>query len=118
VRTKVEENTLALDLWNSMKSNELCDVTLRSTDGDSFRAHKTILSCRSRGLATLMAKAVNDDITVHLNMPTPTLSGLLQYIYTDRVDPLKTPTALLKVAVNLALPGLKVILLPRQPNLA
>lgn len=89
-----------------MKNKEFCDVTLVSSDGNCFPVHKTIISCRSSGLSQLVAKALND--VVPLKIPSALLTELLQYIYTDRVDPLKAPTALLRVAVDLELPGLKV----------
>ena len=88
-----------------MKNNEMCDVMLKSSDGDLFPAHKTILACRSRGLSDMISTG-NDVLS--LQMSTVVLTGLLQYIYTDRVDPLRTPQGLLKIAENLELPGLKV----------
>jgi hypothetical protein len=51
---------------------------------------------------------IDDEGIIRLDMTTPLLTSLLQYIYTDRVDPMDNPQNLLKFAVKLELPGLKV----------
>jgi len=79
-------------------------VKIRTADGDLIPGHKTILACRS----TVLANMVDHEGTINLDISTPVLTSLLQYIYTDRVDPLNAPQPLLKFAVNLDLPGLKV----------
>ena len=44
-----------------------------------------------------------------LEVTTAILTSLLQYIYTDRVDPLDSPQILIRFADKLELPGLKSI---------
>jgi len=100
----VEENTLALDLWTKLRAGENCDVTIRTSDGTLLPAHKTILSCRS----SVFKELIDEEGVIRLDMSTPLLTSLLQYIYTDRVDPLDNPQNLLKFAVKLELAGLKV----------
>lgn len=101
----MEQHSLGLDLWSKLRSGENCDVTIRTSDGNLVSAHKTILICRSPILAEMIE---NNGMNIKLDMTTPLLTSMLQYIYTDRVDPLDSPQNLLKFAVQLDMPGLKV----------
>ncbi len=62
------------------------------------------MQCRSPA----MKEMIDGEGCIRLDMTTPIITSLLQYIYTDRVDPLDNPQHLLKAAVKLQLPGLKV----------
>ncbi|CAG7729176.1 unnamed protein product, partial [Allacma fusca] len=107
VPDKVEEqHSLALDLWSKLVTNEKTDIYLRSSDGDAIPAHKLLLSFRSPVLAQLI-ETTNGVLT--LEVTTQILKSLLQYMYTDRVDPLDSPQVLIRFADSLELPGLKSI---------
>lgn len=104
IREEVEQHTLALDLWTKLRNGEETDMQIRSSDGTLIPAHRTILALRSPKMKELLSS----EGIIRLDMTTPILTSLLQYIYTDRVDPLDNPQHLLKAAVKLDLPGLKV----------
>ncbi|OXA37017.1 BTB and MATH domain-containing protein 43 [Folsomia candida] len=112
VREQVEQNTLALDLWTKLRNGEDCDIKIRTSDGNLIPAHRTILHCRS-SLISLNQETIETDIdgqsVIRVDMTTPILTSFLQYVYTDRVDPLDNPQQLLKSAVKFKLPGLKAI---------
>lgn len=103
VRQNSEQNCLSLDLWTKLRTGEYCDVTIKSSDNDLFPAHKAILACRS----PVLPKLIDEDGVINLDISTPLLTSLLQYIYTDRCDPMDSPQSLLKSAVHLELNGLK-----------
>ncbi|CAL8093250.1 unnamed protein product [Orchesella dallaii] len=105
VREELEQHSLALDLWTKLRSGENCDITIHTADGSLVPAHRTILTCRSPVVGSLIDKEGH----IKVDMSTPLLTSLLQYIYTDRVDPLDSPEKLLKFAVQLEMPGLKNI---------
>lgn len=94
-----------MDLWDKFKAAELCDITLRSAEGEKFQAHKTILASRSPVLASMISRG---DSILNFQMPSAILKSFLEYIYTDHVDPLDSPQGLLKIACKYELPGLKV----------
>lgn len=95
---------MTLDLWTKLRNGEDCDVKIRTSDGSLIPAHKTILMCRSPSVKEM----IDEEGLIRLEMSTPLVTSLLQYIYTDRVDPLDNPQHLLKFAVQLKLLGLKV----------
>ncbi len=95
---------MALDLWTKLRDGQNCDVTIRTSDGNLVPAHKIILMCRSPVLGDM----IDPQGHIKLEMTTSLLTSLLQYIYTDRVDPLDSPQNLVKYAVQLQMPGLKV----------
>ena len=64
-----------------------------------------MLRARSAVLGNMIDNANG---VMDLDVSTPVLKSLLQYIYTDRVDPLDNAQLLIKFADSFELPGLKV----------
>lgn len=65
-----------------------------------------MLRSRSPVLGNMIDTVANGVMT--LDVSTPILKSLLQYIYTDRVIPLDSPQILIRYADSYELPGLKV----------
>lgn len=107
VREQLEQHSLALDLWTQLREAKNCDITITTSDGTLIPAHQQILMCRSPVLCNMITGPPGQR-SLKLDITTPLLTSLLQYIYTDRVDPLDSPQNLLKYAQQLQMPGLKV----------
>lgn len=70
------------DLWRMYSEKKFCDVTLKSSSGKEFPAHKSILSARS----TVFGAMFEDKTLATVDLPdvdSSTLSRMLIFIYGD-----------------------------------
>ncbi|XP_021953337.1 BTB/POZ domain-containing protein At4g08455 [Folsomia candida] len=80
---------LSTDLSILLKSGTYADVTLRASDGETFPAHKAILSARSPFFWAMFESQVSDGVTRHViigDMSGPALGILLNFVYTAEFD--------------------------------
>jgi hypothetical protein len=85
---------LGQDLDALRSNGSYSDVTLISSDGKPFKAHKIsiflvcfflykVISARCPSLASMFSDVKNEEVS--LKIPANNLSVLLEYLYTDRV---------------------------------
>ena len=84
--------SLVDDLTKSKNDGDLADVLLRTDCGATFPAHKLILSLRSpvframfQGAGVLMREGTSDDVHI-MHVSKEAVAGLLDYIYSDKID--------------------------------
>ncbi|XP_078354444.1 kelch-like protein 7 [Oculina patagonica] len=96
---------------NEMRENDiLCDTTIRA-HGEDFPAHKCVLSAASqyfRALYTSQMKQTESNVVDLQEAKSPTISDVLQFIYTGKVSiDLSNARDLVVIADFLIIPSLK-----------
>ncbi|KOB70716.1 Roadkill, partial [Operophtera brumata] len=78
---------LSEDLGNLLTDDSFSDVTMKSADGQEFRAHKNVLAARSKVLRAHFEHNTKESITNVVETPweTAVLRDVLMFVYTDKV---------------------------------
>eukprot|EP01132_Coremiostelium_polycephalum_P008601 gene8601-10588_t len=88
---KIPNSTLQLDLKNMMKSPIGVDIslTVEGYSGPPIQCHKLILANRSEIFKAMFSNGMREstlDEIVFKDISFPTLSSLIEYLYTDNVE--------------------------------
>ena len=94
--------TLGLDLGDLLKTGRNSDITIKSGDGKEYRAHKLIISQRSRYFEAMFSHPTKENNRKEVDLPDPgdIIGLLLEYMYTDRVTNSAAFTEQLLVAAD------------------
>ena len=72
----------ACEAQKNMRNNELCDVTLASTDGHKFKAHKVILAAYSNVFKNMLVSEKHSHPLIFVGgIGHEVLEALLDFIY-------------------------------------
>lgn len=107
------DNHLIKDLECLLNDKKLADVTLVSSSGKKFKAHKAILSSRSPVFDKMFEHEMREkreNVVKISDLEDIVLENVLQYVYTGRTKNVKTHAAKLMAAADkYQLDGLKSI---------
>lgn len=103
---------LKKDFANLLQNEDFSDVTIISSEGDEFKAHKSILSARSEVFAGMfrcnLSEATTNRVPID-DVDAETMRELLSFIYSAKETPKNLAAKLLPIADRYALMDLKTI---------